>query len=288
MGANGNYPHRGILMNNINSKTVLFITGAFVSNSCWDEWRSYFESKGFAVLAPPWPHKDAPAEVLRSRQPDPDIASIRLPEVIEHYADIAARLNEKPILIGHSTGGLIAQLLLHRGIAAAAVAIHPFPPQGVIPFEFSFWKAGWKALGLFSSSKESYLMSFEDWQYAFTNGMPLEQQKAGYDKLVIPESKLIAKDAVTKTTRIDFSKPHEPLLITSGSIDNIIPAHVNYRVFSKYKDPGSVTDYKEFKGRNHYVLGQPTWKEDADYIIKWIDSLSRPAQPSEKQTVSTA
>ncbi|MBF4494513.1 alpha/beta hydrolase [Flavobacterium sp. MR2016-29] len=256
------------------TKTILFVTGAFVSNSCWDEWELYFESKGYTTLAPAWPFKDAPAETLRKRQPnDTALAGLTLSGVIDHYAAIAKSLPEKPIIIGHSLGGMITQILLNRDLAAAAVAIHPVAPQGIIPYEFSFLKGSWKSLGLFTSSKKTYMMSFKDWQYAFVNGMPLKDQKEAYEKLTIPESKSVLRGGLTSQAYVDFKKQHAPLLITSGEFDNLIPPHLNIRNYKKYKANGSITEYKEFAGRNHNVLGQATWKEDADYILNWISKL---------------
>ncbi|GAB4048273.1 alpha/beta hydrolase [Spirosoma litoris] len=253
-------------------KTIVFITGAFVSNDCWKEWQAYFEQKGYTTIAPPWPHKDAPAEVLRNRHPDSEIASNRLADLTNYYAQIVEQLPEKPILIGHSIGGLMVQLLLQRGLGAAGIAIHSVPPQGIFTFKLSFLKAGWGPLGFFTSTKETYMMSFKDWQYAFTNGMPLQQQKDGYYQFALPESKLIVRDTITAAAHVDFSKPHAPLLLTSGSTDHTIPASLNYDNYRKYQHSDSITDYKEFEGRNHFVLGQPTWKEDADYILNWINN----------------
>lgn len=165
----------------------------------------------------------------------------------------------------------MTQLLINRGLGAAGVAIHPFPPVGIIPYEWSFIKSAPKVLGLFTSTKKTHLMSFKDWQFAFTNNMPLAEQQKAYDENVIPESKTVARGALTSIAKIDFKKTHAPLLITSGDIDNILPASLNFRNFKRYKqDNGSLTEYKEFKGRNHFVLGQNTWQEDADYILNWL------------------
>lgn len=260
-------------MSTINSKTIVFITGAFVTNLGWKEWQAYFEEKGYTTLAPPWPYKEGTAKQLRDKQPnDLELAALTLTELVDHYIGIIQKLPEKPILIGHSLGGLMTQIILNRGYAAAGIAIHPVPPLGVFPYEFSFLKGGWKSLGLFTSLKKTYLMSFKDWQYAFVNEMPLAEQKKAYDENTIPESKTVARGGLTKAAALDFEKPHAPLLITSGSIDNIIPAHLNLRNFKKYKANGSVLDYKEFPGRNHFVVGQSTWKEDAEYIYNWIQT----------------
>lgn len=254
-------------------KSVLFITGAFVGNNCWDEWRSLFEDKGYRTAAPPWPGKNADPQTLRNRQPDALIAANRLSVLTDYYSNIAESLPEQSVLIGHSIGGLIVQLLLQRELGSAGVAIHPVPPQGIMSFQFSFLKAGWGPLGFFTSARQSFLMSFKQWQYAFTNGMDYDTQLKTYQAYAIPESKLIVRDTVTRAAKVDFKKPHAPLLITSGSEDHTIPASLNYANYKRYSDKDSLTDYREFKGRNHFVLGQPTWREDADYILQWLAAL---------------
>ncbi len=258
--------------NTLSPKNIVFITGAFVSHTCWDEWKIYFENKGYATIAPPWPCKEASADVLRKRQPnDLDLAALTLNELIDHYIKIVKSFQERPIVIGHSLGGLITQIIVNRDLAAAGVAIHSVPTLGVFPYEFSFLRAGWKALGLFSSLKKTYLMSFKDWQYAFVNGMPLEEQKAAYEAYTIPESKSVARGGLTSAAKVNYDKPHPPLLLTSGEKGTIIPAHLNLRNYKRYRRNGSVLDYKEFPGRNHFVLGQKTWREDADYILEWLE-----------------
>jgi len=263
------------MTNTLNPKTIVFITGAFVSNQTWKEWQAYFESKGYKTIAPAWPFKDAPAAELRNRQPnDTQLAALTLTELVDHYANIIKALPEKPIVIGHSLGGLVTQIIVNRDLAASGIAIHSVPPQGIIPYEFSFLKSAWKSLGLFTSLKKTYLMSFKDWQYAFVNNMPLNEQKEAYEHDTIPESKTVTRGGLTSAAKVDFAKPHAPLLLTSGSIDHIIPAHLNYRNYKKYKSNGSVLEYKEFEGRNHYVIGQPGWKGDADYVLGWIQKHS--------------
>ncbi|MDR7370355.1 alpha/beta hydrolase [Flavobacterium aquidurense] len=258
-------------MQSENPKSILFITGAFVSNESWNDWRDFYESKGFKTVAPPWPHKNGTAEALRQRHPDPKVASIRLQHLIDYYAEIAASFSQKPIIIGHSLGGLIAQILNQRGLAAAAVAIHSVPPQGIMSFKFSFLKAGWGPLGFFTSTKKTFLMNFPQWQYAFTNGLSFELQKKGYEDLAIPESKLVVRDTITSVAKVDFSKSHNPLLLIAGDNDHTIPYQLNHDNFKKYKNKSSVTDYKLFSGRNHFVLGQPGWQEIAIYILEWLE-----------------
>jgi len=260
-------------MENQSTRTIVFIHGAFVNYQCWDNWKTYFENKGYTCLVPPWPYKDAPADALRKTWPMGDIPKLRLRDAILHYETIIRDLPKKPIVIGHSYGGLLTQLMLDRDLAAAAVAIHSLPPQGVIPTRFSFYKATWKSLGFFTSVRRSYLMSFNDWAYAFTNKMTLQQQQVGYDEIAVPESKLMVRDALTSTAKIDFKKRHAPLLFTSGSIDHTIPAGLNRSNFNKYKDKNSITEIKVFEGFNHFVLGSPAWLEVAEYVFNWLNNL---------------
>ena len=193
--------------------------------------------------------------------------------MIDHYIDIITKLPEKPIVIGHSLGGLITQIITNRGYSAAGVAIHSVPPKGVIPTQFSFYKATWRSLGLFTSLKKSFLMTLKEWQYGFTNGMAEESQKSSYEELAAPESKLLLRDGLTSAAKVNFDKVPAPLLLTSGSIDNCVPAALNLKNYKKYKKGNSrdMVEYKEFSGRNHFVLGQSAWKEDADYILEWIN-----------------
>lgn len=254
----------------IRSKTIVFITGAFVNHACWNEWKPYFENKGYTVIVPPWPGKDGDTETLRKRHPnDRNLADRTLQDVIDHYVKIVQALPEKPILIGHSFGGAISQMLMDRGLAAAVVAIHGAPPKGVFPYEFSFLKSGGAALGVFTSLKKTYLMSFKKFQYAFVNGMTLEEQQEAYNALATPESKRIVRGGLSNTAKVDFKKPHVPILFLAGSKDHIIPAHLCKRVYKNYKDKGSVTEYIE-QDRNHFILGLPTWQKDADLIADWL------------------
>jgi pimeloyl-ACP methyl ester carboxylesterase len=258
----------------IQARTIVFITGAFVHNSCWDAWQDYFQRLGYSTIAPSWPHKNATVEELRSRHPnhDKDLALLTLKELKQHYIKIINSLSEKPIVIGHSYGGMLVQILVNLDLADAGVAIHSVPPLGVFPYEFAFLKAGWKSLGIFTSIDETYLMSFEDWQYAFVNGMPLKEQEKAFDRYVIPESMTVSRDTLSQEAKIDFNKEHAPLLITAGDADHIIPAHLNNRNFKTYRKNQSVVNYKLFPNRNHFVLGLPTWREVAAFIADWIEN----------------
>lgn len=249
--------------------TIVFITGAYVSHACWDKWQTFFREKGYNTMAPPWPGKESDTATLRKKHPDKILAAVTMDDIVNHYIDIINKLPEKPIVIGHSFGGLFAQVLLNRDLASKAVAIHAVPPQGIFPYEINFLKSNLATLGFFSSPNIPYLMPFKKWQFVFTNGMPAEEQIKSYDELVIPESRRAARGGLTKAAYVNFKKPHAPLLLLAGTNDHCIPEHLCRRVYNSYSDKNSVTEYV-VKERNHYVLGQPDWEKDAQYVYEWI------------------
>lgn len=259
------------------AKTIVFITGAFIHHSCWDEWKSYFAGEQCSCVAPPWIYKDAPcAEDLRKRHSDgnSDLAFLSFRELVEYYSKICLQQPEKPIIIGHSLGGLIAQILINRDIGAAGVAIHSFPPRGVLPYEFLFWRSFWSSQNLFFARHETYLLPFANWRRDFTNEISEKAQKTAYDKFVIPESKKVIRGFLASAAKIDFAKAHSPLLLTAGSFDRVIPASMNLRNYKKYRESGSILEFKEFNGRNHFAIRQDGWKMIADYILDWLKTHS--------------
>jgi pimeloyl-ACP methyl ester carboxylesterase len=255
------------------STLVVFITGTFIGNNCWEEWKLYFESKGYKCIAPAWPYKDASPEELRNRHPDHAMASNRLIGLTDYFAAIINTLPEKPIMIGHSLGGLVVQLLLQRGLGSAGVAIHSFPPAGANSFKFSFVKAVWEAMAFFTSSQKTYMVSFIKWKRSFANGMSCERQKELYYKYAIPESKEITRDAFKCKAKINFKYPHVPLLFTSGSRDQIIPSALNYLNYKRYKSGNSITGCKNFKDHGHLVFDPPVWMEEAEFILNWLQGI---------------
>jgi pimeloyl-ACP methyl ester carboxylesterase len=257
------------------SKTILFIPGSFLANNCWDEWKSHFETKGFTTTAVPWPHKYSSPEALRNNDIQNTIASVRLTGLLEYFTTIIHSLPETPILIGHSVGGLIVQLLLQRGLGSAGAAIHSFPPRGAGRISLSFIKEWWEPLGFFSPAGENYLISFKKWKQSITNGMDCEGQKQLYYLYAVPESKRLIRDLFIGKTRIDFNKPHAPLLLLSGGKDRLIPSSVNYRNYRRYTSSHSITSYMEFPDHNHLIFGSPEWKEEADHILYWLQRIDR-------------
>jgi pimeloyl-ACP methyl ester carboxylesterase len=251
------------------SRTVLFIHGMYMNSLCWEEWVPYFQARGYKCLAPDWPGRDKPVATLRKDHPDPQLSQLTLRRVLEHFTDIIKALDEKPVLIGHSMGGLAVQLLLQKDLAAAGVAIDSAPPMGVLTTRWSFLKSNWPHITPFVSQSSPIEMTFARFQYTFVNGLPLEEQRAAFERYVVPESRRVPRESLT--ARIDFRRLHPPLLLIAGSADNIIPASLNKSNHARYKASSSVTGFKEFAGRTHFIVGQKNWEEIADTILSWLD-----------------
>lgn len=256
------------------SKKIVFIHGMYMTPACWEQWVGYFRARGRDCLAPAWPGRDQPVAVLRRNHPDSQLAALTLTAVLEHLSGVIRTLDEKPILIGHSMGGLITQLLLQRGLASAAVAIDSAAPQGVFTTKWSFIRANWSHVNPFVSKSRPATMTFEQFQYAFANSLPLAEQQTAYETFVVPESRRVPAESLAAVARIDFKKPGAPLLLIAGSNDHIIPASLNQSNYAKYQRPGSVTDFKEFPGRTHFIIGQSGWEEVADYVATWLDRVA--------------
>jgi pimeloyl-ACP methyl ester carboxylesterase len=253
------------------TRTIVFIHGMFMNPLCWEQWINHYQTNGYTCIAPAWPGRDKPVETLRKNHPDPQLGKLTLSAVIESLVDTIRVLDEKPILIGHSMGGLIVQLLLQRELAIAGVAIDSAPPPGVFTIKWSFIKSNWPAINPFVPKDQPMQMPFEHFQYTFVNTMSLAEQRAAYERYVVPESRRVPSESLTSVARIDFKKQHPPLLLIAGSDDNIIPASLNKTNHNKYKRSPSITDFNEFAGRTHFIIGQKNWQEVADYIIAWLN-----------------
>lgn len=254
---------------------VVFIHGMFMTPRCWDGWVARFEAHGLACLAPAWPHHDRPVEEQRARHPDPEVGALTLADVVASYRQVLEGL-DRPVLVGHSMGGLVVQLLLQEGLGRSGVAIHSAPPKGVVSLKWSFIKSNWGIVNPFVSAKEPWLPTLEQFQYGFVNGLPEALQREAWETQVVPESRQVGGGPNTAAGVIDFAKPRPPLLFVAGSADHMIPASLNRSNFDRYEAKkaasGNHTVFEEQAGRTHYTLGQEGWEAVADRVIRWADT----------------
>lgn len=253
----------------IQSKTIVFIHGLFLNNQSWVDWKTFFEEKGYTTYAPAYPGHDGNPWELRSNAPE-YLGDVTFSDVVNHFEKFIQTLPEKPIIIGHSMGALIAQKLVEMELAEAAVAISSAPPKGVITLKFSFVRSNLSLLNPFKGN--AVHSPTKKWfHYAFTNTLAREESDSIFNKFVVSESRNIPRETLKKAAKIDFKKPHVPMLFISGKEDHIIPASLNRKNFRKYKNEKSIREYKFFEGRDHFIIGEDGWVEVANYIYGWIN-----------------
>jgi len=260
-------------MHQITTKTIVFISGAFVSHYYWEQWLWYFKSKGYKVVAPPWIHKNDTPGNLRNENSCNKMGSISLSELLCYYTEIIEQLQEKPILIGHSYGGLLVQLLVQQDLAFAGVCISSFPPAGLSFKKLAFYKNILQFLNIFFSDK-SIVLTFKKWQNILYNSALEEEQIIEFDDFIIPESQRALCDLLLKNTRVNFRKKHVPLFFIAGSEDKFVTSKVLYWNYKKYKNFYSITCYKKLAGKDHFLILNPQWNETAESIVKWLDRIS--------------
>jgi pimeloyl-ACP methyl ester carboxylesterase len=252
---------------------VVFIHGMFMTALCWDGWAERFDAAGHTPTAFEWPNRDASVEELRAAHPDPRLGRLTLARIVDEHASRLATLPDAPVLVGHSMGGLIVQLLVGRGLGAAGVAIDSAPPMGVFTPKWSFLKSNWPMISPFSPAGEPRLIPLEDFRYAFANTLPPDVQEDLYMRYIVPESRMVPRQSLTSVARIDFARPHVPLLFVAGGSDHIIPASLNRTNARRYRASDSLTDLREFEGRDHMTIVEPGWEDVADFVAQWIDRL---------------
>lgn len=253
------------------TKTIVFIHGLFVNNTSWENWKAYFEAQGYAVHTPANPGHEGIPSKLREKI-HPDLTATGFEDVVKNAVKLIDSLPEKPIVVGHSLAGLVVQKLIELDKVVAGVSIDGAPPKNVMA-PLSTLKIVFPVVNFFKGSS-AYTGSKEWYHKAFFNNYTKEESDKLYETIAVPESRKIARDTVLKSyAKIDFTKPHKPLLFIGGTNDAIFPAQFTARIAGKYKDKNSKVDVKLFEGRSHFICGEHGWEEVAKYVQNWIERL---------------
>jgi len=270
------------------SNTIMLIHGAWLTPASWDFFKEYFEKEGYAVHAPPWPYEDISIEQLRV-SPPPELARLTVSQLVDHYERLIRRLPEAPIILGHSYGGLIAQLLLDRGLGAVGIALDPAPLGGIVPPPrvlkssfpvFTAWR-GWNRV---------LAQSYETFATTFAQTLPEELKPVYYQRYWAPTpGRLYYQAALGVGTRIQHGNPRRPpLLLCVGEEDITITPTAVMAAYKIQRQSPSATDFKIFPGRSHYLFHEPGWEEVAQYALDWARTHELPAQVTkEKRPVAS-
>jgi pimeloyl-ACP methyl ester carboxylesterase len=254
-------------------KTILFVHGLWMTPRSWENWAARAESRGYKTLAPSWPGLEGEVEAL-NRDSTP-LTKLDVPTVVGHYDAIIRGLDAKPIIVGHSLGGTIMQLLIDRGLGSAGIGVSPGTLKGIRDLPLSTLKSSRPVLLNPFNRGNATPLSAEQFHYAFGNTLSREESDEIYRRYHVPAANRvlfqIANSNINPRTkvRVDFDRPDRaPMLFLGASEDHVVPAKVVKKNAGKYK--GVPVDYKEFEGRPHFP-GAPGWEEVADYAFDWAD-----------------
>jgi pimeloyl-ACP methyl ester carboxylesterase len=254
-------------------RTIVLVHGFWVTPRSWEDWKAHYEAKGHRVLTPAYPGFEVEVEALNA-DPTP-IAELTFPAIIEHLEAILDDLAEPPIIIGHSAGGAITQVLLDHGYGAAGVALNSAPTEGVKIAPFSQLRSTFPVLKNPANRHKAVGFTFEQWHYAFTNTFSEARGRELYERYAIPASGRIVWGGVTanlipgpQDVAVDYKNDDRaPLLFVSGTDDHIMPPSIQRSNLKHYKSD-TVTERVEYEGP-HLMTSGDTWQQIADDVLEW-------------------
>lgn len=254
--------------------TIVLVHGFWVTPRSWEHWIDHYEESGYKVLAPAYPGFEVEVEALNA-DPTP-IAEVTVPEIIEHLEAVIDGLDAPPILIGHSAGGAFVQILLDHGRGAAGVALNSAPTEGVKVVPLSQAKSVFPVLNNPKNRHRAVGLTFEQWNYAFTNTFEEDEARRLYERYAIPAPGSILWSSVLanfapghQDTWVDYHNDERaPLLFISGGEDHIMPPKVQ-RSNAKHYKSDTITEVEEIPGRSHLMPAEEGWQEVADHALDW-------------------
>jgi pimeloyl-ACP methyl ester carboxylesterase len=254
---------------------VVFIHGLWLLPSSWDRWAELFEEAGYAAVTPSWP--DDP-ETIEEARANPDVfAKKTLGQVADHTAEVIGRLTKKPAVMGHSTGGLLAQIIAGRGLSAATVAIDPGPFRGVLPLPLSTLKSAWPVLGNPLNRGRAVTLTLDQFKYGWANALSDEEAKQLYDTyhvatpgVALMQMALANVNPWTEA-KVDTSNPDRgPLLIIEGEKDHTVAWAIANASYKRQRRNPGVTEIKKIANRGHSLTIDSGWREVAETALAFV------------------
>jgi non-heme chloroperoxidase len=254
---------------------VVFVHGLWLLPSSWDRWAEVFEDAGYAALTPGWP--DDPRTVAEANAKPEVFANKTVGQVADYFEAIIRQLKTRPIIVGHSFGGLLVQMLAGRGLARATVAIDPAPFRGVLPLPISALRSAWPVLGNANNRHRAVALTFEQFRFGFANAVSQEEARELYDTFAVPASGAPLFQAAAANlnpwseARVNTGNPQRgPLLIISGEKDNTVPWAIANASYKRQARNGNVTEIVEMPNRGHALTVDSGWREVADTSLQFV------------------
>jgi len=254
---------------------IVFVHGLWLLPSSWDRWAALFEEAGFTALTPGWP--DDPATVAEANARPEVLADKTVGQVADHTEQIIRALKTKPAIIGHSFGGLLAQILAGRGCSVATVAVDPAPFRGVLPLPISALRSAFPVLGNPANRHRAVPLTYDQFRYAFANAVSEEEAKELYETYAVPApgaplfQAAVANLNPWTEVKVDTENPDRgPLLIISGEKDHTVPWSIANASFQLQDNNAGVTEIVEMPGRGHALTIDSGWKEVATTALNFV------------------
>jgi pimeloyl-ACP methyl ester carboxylesterase len=254
---------------------VVFIHGLWLLPSSWDRWASFFDEAGYTSLTPGWP--DDPDTVAEAKEHPEVFAHKTVGQVADHYGDVIGKLTKKPVVIGHSFGGLLTQIVAGRGLSAASVAIDPAPFRGVLPLPISALRSAAPVLSNPANYNRAVPLTYEQFRYGFANAVSEDEAKELYETYAVPAPGAPLFQAATANlnpwteVKVDTDNPDRgPLLIVSGEKDHTVPWAIANASYKQQADNEGVTEIVEMPNRGHALTIDSGWREVADTALAFV------------------
>jgi non-heme chloroperoxidase len=258
---------------------VVFIHGLWLLPSSWDRWGEVFEQAGYAAITPGWP--DDPETVAEANAHPEVFANKTVGQVADHYAAVIDKLQKKPAVVGHSFGGLLAQMVAGMGLSAATVAIDAAPFRGVLPLPISSLRSAAPVLGNPANRHRAVPLTYDQFRYAFANAVTEDEAKQLYDEFAVPAPGAPLFQAAAANlnpwteAKVDTENPGRgPLLVVSGAKDHTVPRSISDATFKKQSKNKDVTEFVEIPGRGHALTIDSGWREVADTALAFVQRFA--------------
>ncbi len=260
---------------------VVFVHGLWLLSNTWDSWGKLFEEAGYSTVAPGWP--DDPDTVQEANEHPDRFAGKTVGQVADHLQSTIGRLTMPPVVIGHSFGGLLVQILAGRGLAKATVAIDPAPFRGVLPLPISALRSAFPVLKNPANRGRAVALTYDQFRYGFANAVEVDEAKDLHERFAVPGSGRTIFQAATANfnprtdAKVDTrTAARGPLLIISGEKDHIVPWAIANSSYKRQKRNSAVTEIIEMPGRGHSLTIDHGWREVADTALTFVRRFARP------------
>ena len=254
---------------------VVFIHGLWLLPSSWDPWADLFDESGYAPVTLSWP--DDPETVEEARRNPDVLARKTLGQVVDHAADVIGRLENRPVVIGHSTGGLIAQIIAGRGLSAATVAIDPGPFRGVLPLPISTLKSSLPVLKNPLNRGRAVTLTFDEFKYGWANVLSDEEAKRLYERYHVAAPGVALMQMANANlnpwteAKADTKSPDRgPLLIIEGENDHTVAWAIANATYKRQRRNEGVTEFAKVPNRGHSLTIDSGWREVADKALEFV------------------